>query len=1082
MADKPISGLTAAKKVYEDDLFVLEQDGSAKKLTGEILKNWLLELAEGHGGIKSIVKSSTSGLTDTYRITFADSTTFDYQIKNGRSITGIAKTATNGLKDTYTISFNDGTTQTYDVTNGAEGPRGVSAYVWFKWASEHPGFESAAFGDIPDKWMGIYSGPSPEPPTNWEDYRWVKVEGKTAYEFAVQGGYAGTEEQFARKLALEHTTHLLSADTPLDGLLDTGMYYLSGEISVIKELIENAGIEHPVTMDGTVTGLVPKAIFVDVTRGSIDKSDPTKPVGQPHQHARIYYATAEVNAENPGVSYLFEFDRVHNVVGYEADGSSWGAWRSASKNAYTLEQERGKVYGPWAFDAYDQNLDNMNEPGATYTMFVDDNMRSKYPNLFSAINDMPAYRAVMRVGKRVDGGELFQEMVIYHRTVVGGVTTYATVNATRLLYGEPGERGWKVGKANLYGTGSGNGESAAPDTLIVEYGVTTAEELAEAVGVYKHIFCRNGDILLPMTKADMPYSFSGVVADQSEVNRLVNYTIVDGEWQTYERYITEEITEMSADIPTAGAVYDHVKLNKDTLLVTVDYTSNGPIKTYYTDVDYATIAAAVNKKNVIVRFWKQFSGGPTGQSGYQYYLYFRVPNPGYITFRSIMDFNNKYEEFTILSDGSCYFTEFEVSGLVKTTTQELTDSQKEIARTNIGAGTASEWSDLGESVTNIGETLTWDGNTEGKVADSSGMLFKVSDSIPTADNFIETTTNIVVQNGNELEFTIPAEDIKSYIEDDGFLYYDSFAIVPYDNYTSAEFGYVFPESGLYFTSADGTYSKTLTIPGYNFTETTVKPVPEKYLPPMKGVSSWNDLTDKPTTIISHGDTLTWDGVATGVCVNFEDAGITFAKVHHAVPASADLSNGITIGIGVYGAGLVETYTISPEGLAPNTLPDGFVLAEMVAIVPADNYTLDESFLGVAITFPEAGIYFASKEANQMYTASVTIPGYEFTTEKIKAEVLPGANLLTCNSGYIYRYGTDATNPENRMTCGELRTMVLSGRTIYVTDSAVNGNVTSEMYYNVTDVSFHTVDGQPTYGTFVLLGISFYTAEYVPPTT
>lgn len=831
MADRPIGSLTAASVVNEKDLFVLEQDGSAKKLTGEVLKVWLLKLAEGKGGIKGIAKTGSNGLNDTYRITFADGSTFDYSIANGKSITGIAKTGTSGLVDTYTISYNDGSKQTYTVTNGAKGDPGTSYYVWVKWSDVPPSYEYFTMGDIPGKYMGVYAGTAEKPPEDWKEYMWVKVEGKTAYQFAKDGGYTGTEEQFAKKMAFEHTTHLLNAESDIDRCIETGMYYLTGDSQTIDSLVSKAGIVHPVPVEYSLTGLVPKAVFVEVTKGSTEWSDPQNPVGQPHQHLRIYYGTSEASQENPGASYEFSFDRVHNVVGYEADGSSWGAWRSANKNAYTLEQERGKVYGPWAFDAYDQNLDNMNEPGATYTMFVDDNMRSKYPNLFSAINGMPAYRAVMRVGKRVDGGELFQEMVIYHRTVVGGVTTYATVNATRLLYGEPGERGWKVGKANLYGTGTGSGESAAPDTLIVEYGVTTAEELAEAVGVYKHIFCRNGDILLPMTKANTPYSFAGVVADQGQANRMVNYTIIDGEWVTYERYVSDEITEGSEDIPTAGAVYDHVKLNKDTLLVTVDYTSNGPIKTYYTDVDYATIAAAVNKKNVIVRCWRNFggSGGPTGayQSGYQYYLYYRVPNPGYLTFRSILDRNNTYEEFTILYDGSCYFTEFEISGLVKTTAQELTDRQKEQVRKNIGAGTADEWSDLGESVTNLGDTLTWDGNTEGKPNVENGW-FKISDCTPGVDDVANGLSFIIAGD----EYSVTGEEIQAAYYEDGVCEYVHpeigalvLFILPHDVEISGI------QSGLYvYCVSKEAYISSLTIPGYNFTESTIKPVPEKYLP------------------------------------------------------------------------------------------------------------------------------------------------------------------------------------------------------------------------------------------------------------
>ena len=56
MADKAISELVAASSVTPDSLFVMQQDNTAKKLTAQVLENWLVSLADGHGGIQSIVK------------------------------------------------------------------------------------------------------------------------------------------------------------------------------------------------------------------------------------------------------------------------------------------------------------------------------------------------------------------------------------------------------------------------------------------------------------------------------------------------------------------------------------------------------------------------------------------------------------------------------------------------------------------------------------------------------------------------------------------------------------------------------------------------------------------------------------------------------------------------------------------------------------------------------------------------------------------------------------------------------------------------------------------------------------------
>lgn len=107
-------------------------------------------------GIATIEKVSTSGLVDTYQITFDDGSTESFTVTNGakgdkgdtgstgstgpqgiqgetgetgNGITSITKTATVGLVDTYTILFTDGTTTTFTVTNGANGSGSV-ADVW----------------------------------------------------------------------------------------------------------------------------------------------------------------------------------------------------------------------------------------------------------------------------------------------------------------------------------------------------------------------------------------------------------------------------------------------------------------------------------------------------------------------------------------------------------------------------------------------------------------------------------------------------------------------------------------------------------------------------------------------------------------------------------------------------------------------------------------------------------------------------------------------------------------------------------------------------------------------------------------
>lgn len=99
-------------------------------------------------GISGISKTSTSGLVDTYTITYSDGATTTFTVSNGRGINTISKTSTSGLVDTYTIAYNDNTTSTFTVTNG-----------------------------------------------------------KTAYQSAVEGGYTGTEAQFNADMASFKTLH-----------------------------------------------------------------------------------------------------------------------------------------------------------------------------------------------------------------------------------------------------------------------------------------------------------------------------------------------------------------------------------------------------------------------------------------------------------------------------------------------------------------------------------------------------------------------------------------------------------------------------------------------------------------------------------------------------------------------------------------------------------------------------------------------------------------------------------------------------------------------------------------------------------
>lgn len=196
MADKSIEQLNPAERVNLSDLFVLQQSGTAKKLTGQVLKNWLLELAQGHGGITSIALQSTSGLNKTYRITLADDTYFDMTVADGKGIISVAKTGTSGLVDTYTMKFNAGSDFVFTVKNGEKGDKGDADRLYFKFASQKPTDSSHSMGDVPDEWLGFYAGTTP--PSGWQDYTWVRVRGDKG------------DKGDAAKLTSHSTTYMVS--------------------------------------------------------------------------------------------------------------------------------------------------------------------------------------------------------------------------------------------------------------------------------------------------------------------------------------------------------------------------------------------------------------------------------------------------------------------------------------------------------------------------------------------------------------------------------------------------------------------------------------------------------------------------------------------------------------------------------------------------------------------------------------------------------------------------------------------------------------------------------------------------------
>ena len=113
MADSPISGLPETTTVGDDDLILLEQNSTAKKVSG---RNW-----KQYFNANVISASAT-----TVEPTLSPTATFNQLTKNlaltlpsADYIDTVTKTGSSGLTDTYTITSKLGHTGTFTVTNGA---------------------------------------------------------------------------------------------------------------------------------------------------------------------------------------------------------------------------------------------------------------------------------------------------------------------------------------------------------------------------------------------------------------------------------------------------------------------------------------------------------------------------------------------------------------------------------------------------------------------------------------------------------------------------------------------------------------------------------------------------------------------------------------------------------------------------------------------------------------------------------------------------------------------------------------------------------------------------------------------------
>ena len=330
---------------------------------------------------------------------------------------------------------------------------------------------------------------------------------------------------------------------------------------------------------------------------------------------------------------------------------------------------------------------------------------------------------------------------------------------------------------------------------------------------------------------------------------------------------------------------------------------------------------------------------------------------------------------------------------------------KPVAQEASGGG-ASHWDQLEGKpfVKQGGDTLTWDGNTEGLVSTDGAPFYHVSDAIPTK---ADCANGIAVVYGPQT-LPIDGETAQACFMDDGAASFDIVFVIPYDNYVAD--GLVFSEAGVYFLNDGGSHISSLTIPNYTgFAKEQIDP---KVLP--------EALQFGKTTV--QGDTLEWDGNTEGLPYYGEEMGY---KLYDTPFTAEDIANGCTLVFSAEGQEATVEPNIQDIG--------GAILLDNAYCMVVSVY--DES-LG------ELGIYVIPALDKQLQM-SLTIPGYTgFTRTEVKTiepEYLPGAVVLYADAknGYLYA-DSDTADTSKRVTKAELEKIALSGRTVYLGAEQSNG--------------------------------------------
>lgn len=313
----------------------------------------------------------------------------------------------------------------------------------------------------------------------------------------------------------------------------------------------------------------------------------------------------------------------------------------------------------------------------------------------------------------------------------------------------------------------------------------------------------------------------------------------------------------------------------------------------------------------------------------------------------------------------------------------------------------------------IQDTLTWDGNTEGLVCvgvgDETIKLYKVSNSILTAEDMANGMTLTTEAEGEVTGVSIPAEDAASLFSEDGFAFFEVFLVIPYDGYIFDDIA--FPESGIYavagFTNGVLTArAVSLTVPGYNFAVKTTEEstvIKTEHLP--------EALRFGETVTTEYSDTLEWDGDTTGLVML--PGGEVYFKVSDVVLSLADFTSGWeAVVTGADGT----TETVDSTMVSVKMLDNGAILVFEGVVMASESACLE---VGLDISY--AGTYFA--KFDRAYNSRLSVNGFNGFSETVTVlKPMEEKYLPESVESVIVRSSTEGSTKKFKITVDDTGTL------------------------------------------------------------